>query len=74
LGDVHQPETLQFGRDVSIHEQPVTEEKKGKSIKKLLKIIAAIVGFLATLFTCVGYLLGWLGPIKSFIYKIVIGK
>jgi len=58
-GDVNQPGNLQVGDHAQIQEQTVTEEKKNGSFKKLLKIIAAIVGFLAALFTCIGYLLGW---------------
>lgn len=64
-GDV-QAESVQIGHDSSIQKQTVTGEKKRGGVKKLLKIIAAIVGFLAALFTCLGYLLGWLGPIKAF--------
>jgi uncharacterized protein YegL len=68
---VHQSENLKVSDHTQIQE--ITEIKKQKSgrIKRILKIIAAIVGFLAALFTCIGYLLGWLGPIKGFIFRIV---
>jgi len=51
-----------------------TEQKKKGILRRLLKIIVAIVGFLAAMFTCLGYLLGWLGPIKAFIVKILWPK
>lgn len=38
---------------------------------RIVKTIFYLIGVLAALFTCLGYLLGWLGPIKEFIYKIV---
>jgi len=61
----------QSGHDSYIHKQTEIEEKKSGSVKKILKIIVTIVVFLAALFTCLGYLFGWLGPIKTFIYRIV---
>jgi hypothetical protein len=46
----------QAGRDASIHKQTVTAEKKKGNIKKILKTIAAVVGFLAALLTIFNYL------------------
>ena len=43
---------------IEIREKPAEEKNKG-SIKRLLKIIGAIVGFFAALLTCI-YLLWWL--------------
>jgi hypothetical protein len=54
-------------------EQNATPTKKSK-LKPILYAIGGFVGFLAALFTCLGYLLGWLGPIKAFIYRIVLRK
>jgi hypothetical protein len=52
-------------------EQPTTdEEKKVKHrLKTIINIFVGIVFFLAALFTCIGYFLGWLEPIKAFISK-----
>lgn len=63
FGDV-QARNLQIGHDASIQEGVRTEEKKKGILKRLLKIII----------TCLGYLLGWLGPIKAFISKILWPK
>lgn len=71
LGNVHQPGNLQVGDRTQIQKITGIEKQKIGSVKKILKIIAAIVVFLAALFTCLGYLLGWLGPIKAFIYRII---
>jgi hypothetical protein len=71
-GDV-QAENLQIANDASIQEQPIAEEKKKGSIKKLLKIIATIIAFIAALLTSL-YHLGWLEPIKAFIDKILWPK
>jgi hypothetical protein len=54
-GDI-QAENLQIGHDSSIQKQTVTREKKSGGVKKILKIIAAIVGFLAALVTIFHYL------------------
>jgi hypothetical protein len=53
--------------------QKTTPTKKSK-LKPILYAIGGFVGFLAALFTCLGYLLGWLGPIKAFISKILWPK
>lgn len=45
-----------------------------KWYETMLAKIAGGVIFLAALFTCLGYLLGWLGPIKAFIYRIFTTK
>jgi hypothetical protein len=71
LGDVNQSGNLRVGDHTQIQNVTETVEKKIGGVKKTLKIIAAIVGFIAALFTCLGYLLGWLGPIKGFIYRII---
>ena len=71
LGDIHQPGNLQVGDHKQIQEQTGTEEKKSGGVRKLLKIIAAIVGFFAASLTCLGYLLDWRGPIMAFIYRIL---
>lgn len=71
LGDVQQPENLQIGDYASIHKQTKIQTKGG--VKRLLKIIGAIVGFLAALLT-IFHLLGWLGLIKAFIYNILVSK
>jgi hypothetical protein len=71
LGQVHQTGNLKLGDHTKIQEITLVEKQKSGGVKQMLKIIAAIVGFLAAFFTCLGYLLGWLGPIKEFIYKIV---
>ncbi len=68
-----QAKNLQIANDASIHEQPIAEEKKKGSIKKLLKIIATIIAFIAALLTSL-YHLGWLEPIKAFIDKILWPK
>jgi len=72
-GDVHTG-NLQIGHDGSIHKEMGTKDKKSGGVKKILKIIGASVGFLAALLTCIGYLLGWLEPIKAFIYRILWPK
>ena len=43
-------------------------------LKKIPHWIYGLVIFLAALFTCIGYLLGWLGTIKAFIYRVVMGR
>jgi hypothetical protein len=60
LGDVHQPENLQIGDNTRI--------QKYSMIKKI-GIIGAVAAFLTIL-----HLLGWLEPIKAFIYKILLHK
>lgn len=74
LADDVQAEIVQTGDHSSIHKQPTTREKRKGILIRILKIIGAIVGFLAALFTCLGYLFGWLGPIKAFIYNILWPK
>jgi hypothetical protein len=69
-----QAKNLQIGHDASIQEQQITEKKEKNIVGKILKIIGAIVGFLAALFTCLSYLLGWLEPIKAFIRHILWPK
>lgn len=68
LGNV-QAGHVQTGDHASIHEQDETEKKKKGILRKLWWIIATVVGFLAALLTCL-YYLGWLEPIKVFIYKL----
>jgi len=60
LGDVQQPENLQIGDHTSIHKHDRSEGKKKGIIGKILKIIGVIIG--------------WLEPIKAFIYKILLHK
>jgi hypothetical protein len=48
-------------------------ERKKAAFKKALKIIGAIVGFLAALLAVLNYL-GCLEPIKTFIYRILLPK
>jgi len=50
------------------------KERKRRIVKQTFYVTSAIVVFLAALFTCLGYLLGWLGPIKAFIYRILPPK
>lgn len=66
-GDV-QAENLQIGDYASIHKQAKTEKKNKGTVKRLLKIIGAVIGFLAALLGIFHYL-GWLEPIKAFIEK-----
>ena len=68
LGTV-QGENVQIGDYASVRKRSEMENKKKGIIKILLKSIAAIVAFLAPLFTCLWYL-GWLEPIKLFIYGL----
>lgn len=78
-GDV-KAENLQIGHDASIHKQAGTEQNKSPTkcrgiwiwLNKIPRWIYGLVVFLAALLTCIGYLLGWLGPIKAFMYKIVM--
>jgi hypothetical protein len=83
LGTVYFDECAQCARQLAqtlrqvaklLKEDQNPAEKKKGILRRLLKIIGAIVGFLAALFTCLGYLLGWLGPIKAFIGKILWPK
>jgi hypothetical protein len=60
---------LQIAHDASIHKRSITAEKKKGILIRLLKIIGAIVGFLAALLGILNYL-GWLEPIKAFIHNI----
>jgi hypothetical protein len=60
LGDVHQPENLQIGDNTRI--------QKYSMIKKI-----GIIGTIAAMLTIL-HLLGWLEPIKAFIYKILLHK
>jgi len=68
LGDV-QAENVQTGDHASINKQPKPEKNKGK-VKKILWVISAIIGTLAALLTSLHYL-GWLEPVKAFIYNFV---
>ena len=61
LGNIQQLENLQTGNHASIHKHP--------KIKKIGTIIGSVAAFLAIL-----YYLGWLGPIKAFISKILWPK
>jgi hypothetical protein len=47
--------------------------KRANRVLRTLKIIGGVIGFMAALLTCL-YYLGWLEPIKAFIYKIVVGN
>ena len=60
LGGIHQPENLQIGNNARI--------QKYSMIKKV-----SIIGTIAALLTIL-HLLGWLEPIKAFIYKILLHK
>lgn len=46
-------------RPAPVEEQPKAEEKNKGGVKKTLKVIGAIIGFLAALLTCI-YLIWWL--------------
>jgi hypothetical protein len=72
LGDV-QAEKVQTGDRSSIRKQTITTEKKKSIVGKILKIIVAIIGFLAALLT-ISHYLGWLEPIKEFIRSILLPK
>jgi hypothetical protein len=56
---------------ISKHEK--TAEKKKGIILRILKIIGAVIAFVAGLLTTL-HLLGWLEPIKEFIVKIIWPK
>jgi hypothetical protein len=56
---------LQIAQDASIHEQSVTEEKKKGIVRKVLKIVGAIiVGIIASLLADILCGFGWFGRIK----------
>ena len=56
----------------TIEQTETTSNGKGMFMK-LLKIIGAIITFIAALLTCL-YYLGWLEPVKAFIYKILLHR
>lgn len=71
IGEI-QAENVQIGYG-SVHKQVQTEKKNKGVVKKSLKVIVTIIGFLAALLT-IFHLLGWLEPIRAFIYKVLLPK
>ena len=71
LGGTHKANNLQVGNYTQIQQTAEVEQKGIWSfIKKIPRWIYYLVGSLAALLT-VFHLLGWLEPIKTFIYKLV---
>jgi hypothetical protein len=73
LGDVQHAENLQIGNNLSIREDVRNEEKKICILKRIPYWIYILALFFAALLTCLFYL-GWLEPIKAFIYRIVLHR
>jgi len=74
LGDV-QAGNLQIAQDASIHEQSVIKEKKKGILRRLLKIIGAIVvGIIVTVVTDILGDFGWIERIKTIVHNILTNK
>ncbi len=57
--DLPKPPAKTKRRPAPVEEQPKAEEKNKGGVKKALKVIGAIIGFLAAFLTCI-YLIWWL--------------
>jgi len=64
---------LQIVQGASIQENVGTKEKNKGIFKRIPYWIYILTLFFAALLTCL-YYLGWLEPIKSFIYKVLLHK
>lgn len=74
LGDV-QPKNVQTGYHASTHKQLLTAEKKKGILRRVFKIVGAIiVGIIASLLADILCDFGWIKWIRVFVHNILMPK